>query len=94
MSETQLAAWENDAKALLQNQVFEHFVGKTERDGTKTNGELAKNLILHIAKNSQNWEEVKDLRMKLVGLEILREAVEEQLTSKDVETQDEIYDAV
>lgn len=86
MSQPDRERWANDAKALLDNPVFQSLVGKIERNGTKTNGELVKNLIEGIARNSKDFDEVKFLRATINGVELIREYAEDLLITKPIET--------
>ena len=90
MNETDRLAWGNEAQALLDNRVFQSLVGQVDREGNKTNGEIVKNIIEGIARNSKDYDEVQFLRATINGIELIREYAEELLIKKDKETFDDL----
>lgn len=66
--------WGGHALSLLNNPLFQALSGTVGLNGDKdTSGELAKDIIEHIAKQSRDHAETRDLRMTLNGIELLRE---------------------
>jgi hypothetical protein len=55
----------NEAQLLLRNRVFQSLVGK------------AKNIIEQISRYSKNFDEVRDLRMTINGVELIRQYAED-----------------
>lgn len=94
MNSTDRLSWGNEAKALLENRVFQSLVGKIDAEGNKTNGEIVKNLIEGIARNSKDYDEVRFLRSTINGIELIREYAEDLLIKKVEETHDDPYAAV
>lgn len=66
----------NEAQLLLKNRVFQSLVGKVE-NGSKINGEIAKNIIEQISRYSKSFDEVRDLRMTINGVELIRQYAEQ-----------------
>lgn len=94
MNEPDRLRWSNEAKALMDNMVFQSLVGRTDKDGIKTNGEIVKNLIEGIARDSGSYDEVKFLRATINGIELIRQYAEELVVKRQRETKDNVYDAV
>lgn len=69
-SENEQRIWHGEAQALLRNPVFVSLCGDS-----KSNGEIVKDLIEYIAKNSKNFEEVLYLRAKIAGVELIKNLV-------------------
>ena len=64
--------WYNEAQGLLGSNIVKSLLGYEEADGTIINGEITKDLIEYIAKETKNYDEVMNARMKIVGIELLR----------------------
>ena len=81
--------WYDSAQIALGNPVVQSLLGKTE-NGEAVNGEIAKDLIEHIAKSAENFEQVSYYRSKLAGVEMLRQYLNdisdpsENVTKKDL----------
>ena len=73
MDETQLAEWQANAKSALDNPVIKSLIGGIDDNGNLTNGEIVKNLIEYIARNSKDHGETRDLRMTINGAELIRQ---------------------
>jgi len=76
--------WATEAQSLLRNRVFIALCGKTI-DGEKTNGELVKIMIEHIARYSSSHEETRDMRMQMSGIELIREHAESFLLPPEIQ---------
>jgi hypothetical protein len=85
--------WSNNAQSILSNPVFQSLCGK-DQDGIKTNGELVKQIIENSFRQSSNYDMIKDARMTINGIELIREKLQEMLYSKPNETHDNIYSAL
>ena len=94
MNPTDRLAWGNEARALLENRVFQSLVGRIDADGNKTNGEIVKNLIEGCARQSKDYDDVKFMRATINGIELIREYAEDLLIKKVEETHDDPYAAV
>lgn len=81
--------WSNNAQAILNNPVFQSLIGK---EGT--NGELVKMIIDNSFRQSKNYDMIKDARMTINGIELIREKLQEMLYNKPIETHDEINSAI
>jgi len=86
--------WAKDAKNLLENRVFRSFCGYRDRSGIKTNGEMSKDIIEHLARHAKDYQEVIALRMTMNGIELVRDRVEESLLPEDRPSSDGIYDPI
>ena len=94
MSIDQSIAWYNEAQALLKNKVFISLAGGTDKDGSITNGELVKELIEEVARSAQDWEQVRDIRVSINAIEMIRNKVEAIQDPRDNQTKNNIYSAI
>lgn len=69
--------WYNEAQVLLQSDIVRSLIGFNDPDGTRVNGEIVKDLMEFIAKDTRNFEEVMYARMKIVGIELLKTYLQE-----------------
>lgn len=82
--------WGADARAILTNPVFISLVGRSGLIfDTATSGEMAKNLVEHIARYAKSFEEVRDLRMTINGIELIRKELERALFEEKKPTEEE-----
>lgn len=94
MSEDMQIEWHSQAKDLLENNVFKSLVGYADKNGVKVNGQLAGELIEEIARNASNWGQVRDIRMVINALDLVRNKVEEITDPKKKETFLNLHDAI
>jgi hypothetical protein len=78
MPRQQRKAWSDTALVALNNEALVSLIG-TEKDGIKTNGELIKNLIEHSARYAVEKEEMRDMRMIICGVELVRDKLQEMI---------------
>lgn len=83
--------WYKNAQSVLRNIVFRSLVGSNE---PRINGEIVKNIIEHIARHTENFEQVRDLRMTINGVELIKQYLEEIPNPEENVTKDEIYKAI
>lgn len=74
LNEAERKTYEQNALNILRNNVFQNEINHTVAD-----------LVKEIALKSQNWEEVKDLRMTINGIELLRERLSDVSEPKERE---------
>lgn len=82
--------WSNDAQAVLNNPAFISLCGKMKDDARKTNGELVKTLIESGFRYSENLQAMKDVRMTINGIELIRENLEAMLYAEQPTTTEDI----
>jgi len=77
MDDESFDRWYNEAQVLLQSDIVRSLIGFNDPDGTRVNGEIVKDLMEFIAKDTRNFEEVMYARMKIVGIELLKTYLQE-----------------
>lgn len=85
--------WSNDARSVLRNRAFISLCGKVVEQANKTNGELVKVLIESGVRYSETVQQMKDIRMTINGIELIRENLEKMLYQVDEPTMDDIHSA-
>lgn len=84
--------WGNNALSVLRNPAFVSLCGQAlDAEKGKTNGELVKNIIESGFRHSSDYEDLKDARMTVNGIELVREKLEEMLYSEQESTQEDLY---
>lgn len=83
MSKENYQRWYKEAQVLLESEVVRSLLGYQDPDGTMINGEITKDLIEHIAMNTKNFDEVMNSRMKIVGIELLKQYLNNLIKVED-----------
>lgn len=86
--------WSNDAVAVLRNRAFISLCGRTIDREDKTNGELVKTLIESGFRHSETVEQLRNMRMTINGIELIRENLEKMMYQIDEPTMDDLNAAV
>lgn len=86
-------SWGQFAMELLRNPVFISICGRIV-DGEKTNGELVKTLIESGMRYCEDFQGMKDIRMTINGIELVRELVEDSLYQETKETFDNLNETL
>ena len=77
-----------EARAVLENRAFQSLCGKMGPE--RTNGELVKTLIEHIARYAITEQEMMNMRMTINGIELIRGYLEAMLVPKAEESRDDL----
>lgn len=72
--------WSNYARSALTNPALQSLIGVSgvvSKD--PCNGEIVKNMIEDIARRSGSFDQVTDMRMVIIGIELVRTMLEEAI---------------
>lgn len=84
--------WGNDALSALRNPCIVSLCGQSlDLQKGKTNGELVKNIVEAGFRQSDGYRQLKDARMVVSGIELVREKLEEMLYHEQEPTQEDLY---
>lgn len=81
MPEELRRGWGDDARQALSNRCIQHLIGKVDMvSGASTSGEIVRRCIENIARRSTSQEQTEYIRHIMIGVELIRELLQEMLS--------------
>lgn len=91
MPEDARKSWGGEAKSALSNRCIQHLIGKVDEvTGKNTSGEIVRRCIENIARYSKSQEETERIRHIMIGVELIRDLLQEMLYKEVAATEEDI----